>query len=44
MMECWNVGFEGILSIQDGYSKTCYPLFHCSNIPLFQTDGIAEGL
>jgi len=36
MMEWWNVGFEGILSIQYGCFSPGYPLFHYSIIPLFQ--------
>jgi len=33
MMECWNDGFEGILSNQNGYFHTFYPLFQDSIIP-----------
>jgi hypothetical protein len=39
MMECWNDGFKGILSNQNGF----YIRFtHFSNIPLFRMIGITE--
>jgi hypothetical protein len=44
MMECWNHGFKGILSNQNGFFDTFYPLFHCSKIPLFQMNGIMEAI
>jgi hypothetical protein len=31
MMECWNYGFQGILSIKNGYIPLLIPI-----IPLFQ--------
>jgi hypothetical protein len=36
VMEWWNDGFEGILSILNGLFNFYYPIFHISNIPLFQ--------
>jgi hypothetical protein len=43
MMAWWNDGFEGILSIQDGYFHAWYPPLLFSKIALFQMNGVAKG-